>query len=63
MDRCYSVVAYHGPERTRGKLDGAVGIVDHHLFAKGVDVLLGAAGDAEAIRIRGGCLLYTSRCV
>ena len=53
MDRSYSVVAYHGSERPRGKLDGAVGIVDHHLFAKGVDVLLGAAGDAEAMWISG----------
>ncbi len=54
VDGCYRIVADGGPECAGGELDSAVSIIDHHLFAKGVDILFGAAGDAEAMRIRRG---------
>ena len=44
----------HGARLAASDGDGLVGVVDHQLFAKSVDVVFDASGDHELIRPRGG---------
>ncbi len=54
VDGGYSIVGDGGAAGFGGAFDRAIGIVDHDFFAEGIDVLLGPAGDADAVRVFGG---------